>query len=320
MTAEERKKFLHFLYGIEQYLTWKYTKSSKELREFKEIKNWFLFKDFYSFRKLIINEISQGITPDTETKINLILNSFVKKDIKLDVLFKYLNEKIEDYFLKDIAYLLKKTPKINLNDFLSKGQVDSKIWLVEELKKYSELNSLNLNSIAIYGSWYGFLVPFLYENFSDLTCVRGFDIDAQSNYRAEVLLQRYLHNKWKFKTVTQDVENLMPIGASGKLMYSCINEFNQKIKETTKFELIINTSAEHMSDKWLSNLRKEQFVCLQTNNMHDTIGHINTFNSYEEAKEHYRNFGQILWAGKRPLMDRYERYMFFLRRRDLWNE
>ena len=89
MTAEERKNFLHFLYGIEQYLTWKYTKSSTEYREFKEIKNWFLFKDFYSFRKLIINEISQGITPDTETKINLILNSFVKKDIKIDILFKY---------------------------------------------------------------------------------------------------------------------------------------------------------------------------------------------------------------------------------------
>ena len=115
----------------------------------------------------------------------------------------------------------------------------------------------------------------------------------------------------------QDVSQLIPLGSSGKIKYSIINDFNQKISETKKFDIIINTSAEHMDNKWFENLRKDQIVCVQTNNMHDIEGHINTFSSYEEAKEHYRNLGQILWAGKQLLMGSDERYMFMLRRRNL---
>lgn len=317
MNVEERKYSLHFIYGIEQYIKWKYSVKSKEYREFKEVKNWFLFKDFYSLRKLIIQEISQGITPDTETKINLILNDFIEKDIKINLLITYINEKIYDYFLKDLQVLINRFPNINLNDFLSQGQVISKIWLVNELKNYVQTQNLKVKNIAIYGSWYGFLIPFLYENFTDLDFIRGFDLDANANYKSEILLQRYVKNKWKYKSVTQNVEEIIPIGSSGKLFYYCINEFNQKIKETIKFDIIINTSAEHMNDKWLENLRKEQIVCVQTNNMNDIAGHINTFSTFDEAKEHYRNLGQILWAGKKTLMESYERYMFFLRRRNL---
>jgi len=317
MNVQERKEILHFIYGIEKYLLWKYSSKSKELREFKEFKNWFLFKDFYSLRKLIMQEISLGITPNTETKINLILNDFVKKDIKASVLMEYLNEKISDYFLKDLQVLINKDPNINLNDFLSQGQVVSKIWLIKELKNYVQTHNFDLKNIAIYGSWYGFLVPFLYDSFTNLNFIRGFDLDAKANHKSEIFLNRYVVDNWKYKSVTQNVNEMIPIGSSGKLFYYCINEFNQKIKEINKFDLIINTSAEHMNDKWLENLRKEQVVCVQTNNIKDIEGHINAFDSFEKAKDHYRNLGQILWSGKHPLMENYERYMFFLRRRNL---
>jgi hypothetical protein len=315
--TEERKIELHFLYGLEKYLEWKYTKKSREFSLFKEIKDWVLFQDFFSLRKLLIEEIKKGIHSYTETYINLILNKYVEKEIKKDLLLKYICETIDDVFLLDIAKFIRRIPSINLNDFLSQGQIRSKIWLLSELKKYELENKLEFKNIAIYGSWYGFTVPFLYESLENLECVRGFDIDANANYRSEIFLQRYVADKWKYKTITQDVSRLIPLGASGKIKYSLSNDYNQKISETKKFDIIINTSAEHMDDSWLKNLSKEQIVCIQTNNMKDTEGHINVFDTFEKAKDHYRNLGQILWAGTMPLMENYERYMFFLRRRNL---
>lgn len=315
--TEKRKSELHFLYGIEKFIIWKYTKKSQEFNVFKEIKDWFLFQDYFSLRKLFIEEIKKGIHSYTETYTNLLLNKNVEKEIKSDLLLKYICEAIDDAFLLDIAKFIRKIPSIDLNDFLSQGQVNSKIWLLSELKKFQLENKLEIKNVAIYGSWYGFLVPFLYESLENLECVRGFDIDANANYRSEIFLQRYIADNWKYKTITQDVSKLIPLGASGKIKYSVINDFNQKISETKKFDIVINTSSEHMDDKWLENLRKEQIVCVQTNNMKEVEGHINTFSTFEEAKDHYRNLGQILWAGKNPLMENYERYMFFLRRRNL---
>ena len=317
MNTEERKKKLHFLYGIEKFLIWHYTKGSREYNLFLQIKQWFLFQDYFSLRKLLISEIMKGMNSYTETYINMLLNHHVEKDIKADILLKYICETIDDDFLLDIAKFVRRIPTIDLNDFLSQGQIESKTWLLSELKKFTQENNLNLQNIAIYGSWYGFLVPFLYMCFPNLENVRGFDLDSQSNYRSEIFLQRYVKDNWKYKTITQDVNSLIPLGASGKIKYTLINDFNQKIVETQKFDIIINTSAEHITDKWLQNLRKDQIVCIQTNNMDNIQDHINTFKTFDEAKDHYRNLGQILWAGKKPLIKDNERYMFFLRRRNL---
>jgi len=317
MNTQDRKEILHFLYGLETYIVFKYGKDSDNYRNISHIKKWFLFQDFFSLRKLLMHEIVKGYNNDSESDLNLILHDKVEKTIKKDYLLKYVNAIIDDNYIFLLAKFFRRLPHVDLNDFLSKGQVNSKLWLITELKKIIDNKSLEIKNIAIYGCWYSFLAPLLLNEFN-LESVRGFDIDPQCTSRSDLFMQDYVQSEWKYKCVTQDVNELIPLGASGKLKYYIVNDFNQKISETKKFDLIINTSAEHMKDSWLKNLRKDQLVLIQTNNMIDiSKGHINCFESFDKAKDYYRSLGEIYWAGNAPLTDEYERYMFFLRRRDL---
>ena len=61
----------------------------------------------------------------------------------------------------------------DLGDFLSRGQVKSKIWLATELAKCVEGK---LGNVVFYGGWYNFVAYFLFSQF-EVDKVYSFDTD-----------------------------------------------------------------------------------------------------------------------------------------------
>ena len=75
--------------------------------------------------------------------------------------------------LPNLARTIKEFPNINL-DCLSKSQIQSKEWLINELYKRVGLSG---KRIAILAGWYGMLAQPLYELCPDIEYIRSFDWD-----------------------------------------------------------------------------------------------------------------------------------------------
>ena len=237
-----------------------------------------------------------------------MLNQFIDYKVDTRKHLQYICHTIDDKFLKDLSIFSLYHKDQNVNDFLSIGQVESKIWLIEVLQKFSYLN---FTKIAIYGCWYGFLVPFFIE-ILQTEFIRGFDIDVNSYYRSEQYLAQYVSNNWQYKAVLQDVNEIY-VNNNNELCYTTRNLDNLDIQEINKFNLIVNTSSEHMSDKWIQNLKKEQIILVQTNNMNHLKEHINCCTSLDHAIEKYSKYGEIIWSGSKTMVTDYERYMIIFK-------
>ena len=133
-------------------------------------------------------------------------------------------------------------------DAFSSGQIGSKIWLCEQL----ELLFDNIDSIWIYGGWYG-ITSFLLKSRGkiNISTIRSYDIDPACESIADMINENWVYQKWQFKAHTIDCSTLVPTSGNP--------------------ELIINTSTEHFdSMDWWHNIPKGTYVAIQGNNMkHD---------------------------------------------------
>ena len=73
------------------------------------------------------------------------------------------------------------------------------------------------------------------------------------------------------------------------------------------YDLVINTSSEHMTEDWFKKLKKGTTVALQSNDFHDILEHINTVKNLKELEEKYP-MSKILFSGVKDC-DRYNRFM-----------
>ena len=74
-------------------------------------------------------------------------------------------------FFDNFGQVLKKYPDIDIKDLFSKGQMESKRWLVNELEKINE----PLGTVFLCAGWYGSLAAFLFESNLDIEKIRSFD-------------------------------------------------------------------------------------------------------------------------------------------------
>ena len=90
-------------------------------------------------------------------------------DIKARSLIGFLAWYIPDESLlqrtaRFMAYFANQDMDIpNLGDFYSRGQIKSKIWLIQELVK--AVGEEKLGNVVFYGGWYNFIAHFLFEQF-----------------------------------------------------------------------------------------------------------------------------------------------------------
>jgi len=134
-----------------------------------------------------------------------------------------------------------------------KGQVRSKIWLVEELEKtLPEYHKER--KIAIYGGWNGVLSSILFNSNIAIEHITSVNIDSIGEEIASTVNKRQ-EMDGKFKAVTADM-----------------------VDYTVPANIVINTSCEHITqeqyEKWLDNQPDDALFVMQSNNYFELEEHI----------------------------------------------
>lgn len=167
------------------------------------------------------------------------------------------------------------------------SQCESKMWL------YKEMSKLNLNndSVAILGGWFAhIIVPFLLD---DLKCgnVVNFEIDRDSKDISYRFNNRYKQSKKYF--------------AAEK------NVMLDKIPSKYNFDIVINTSCEHMF--YMKKFRELNYdidpvYVLQSTDNDEYDDHINCVENENELAEQ-ANMSQIFFKGSKILSNGMTRFM-----------
>lgn len=173
-------------------------------------------------------------------------------------------------------------PKRTLDAFY-KGQIQSKVWLVNELQKHID----SPVTIEIYGGWVGVLSSLIFQTSGiKVNSITSIDIDPTCKAIAEELNRIEFH-QGLFKAETADMCGCSPSS-----------------------DVIINTSCEHITqvqyDEWLTKVNTSQLLILQSNN-YQIEEHVRIASDLGEFKAQ-ANLSTVLYAGELEL-SLYKRFM-----------
>lgn len=230
---------------------------------------------------------------------------------------KFPNDKI---FRGIMSYL-----KLNLNndalqDAFSRSQIKSKIWLIEELSKLDtdENRSLGIfplkgpvmTNVMVMAGWFGQLKS-IFDKKMTYKKMRIVELDRSACEISDYIFNLSELENYKVKAVNTDINNL----TLHKNGYEWeVENFKENSKYSEKFlpDLIINTSAEHMTDEWYKQIRFKEMesnpiVAIQSNNLFDIPEHINCVHSVDHMKKKFP-MKEILFEGELQLKG-YKRVM-----------
>ena len=206
-------------------------------------------------------------------------------------------------FFDNIGQLLNNYPDIDLRDLFSKGQMESKKWLVDELIKLN----LDLKTIFLCAGWYGSLATFLFESGISLDKIRSFDVNPSCANIADTFNRSWVNNSWQFKAITQDIFDI----DYNEHMWQCWSNSNNRMSYpiTDKPDTIINTSCEHIKDftAWYNKIPKDKLIVLQSNNYFEVSDHVNCSENLLEFSLTCP-MSNVLYEGKLEL-PKYDRFM-----------
>ena len=89
-------------------------------------------------------------------------------------------------------------------DSFSRGQLQSKLWLIDELTKLQK----DLGLVYLCAGWYATLATLLFESNIGIKAIRSFDIDEQCRSIAETFNKPWVKDGWKFKASTKDINKI----------------------------------------------------------------------------------------------------------------
>ena len=125
-----------------------------------------------------------------------------------------------------------------------KGQINSKIWLIEQLKKLPRAHSMD---ILICGGWYGVMATLLFNSDLYVHKITSMDIDHKCKSIAHTMNKQY-EISGKFNAITANM-----------LSY----------KDYDRYDMIINTVCEHLTqeqyNEWLKLIPNDKIIVLQSN-------------------------------------------------------
>ena len=186
-------------------------------------------------------------------------------------------------------------------DCFSRGQIESKLWLVNELNKLD----VELGTVFLCAGWYATLATMLFESNINVDKVRSFDIDPSCVDIAEVFNKPWVMKDWKFKSSIQDIYDIN----YNQHTYAVKRSDGSQVNLTDSPNTVINTSCEHIEnfEEWYAKIPTGKLVVLQSNNYYEVQEHVNCVSSIEEfaVKAPMNN---ILYSGELEL-PKYKRFM-----------
>ena len=170
-------------------------------------------------------------------------------------------------------------------DAFWRGQILSKEWLITELEKQRN-NFKQWPTIDIHGGWVGTLASLLFQSNLYIGNIRSIDIDPECQDIALTMNQMEVE-AGKFRAIVGDMCDIR-----------------------SDADIVINTSFEHITqeqyDLWLSGLRQDSLIVLQSNN-YKIPEHVRIAKDLEEFKQQ-ADLEKILYAGELDL-PLYKRFM-----------
>jgi|TARA_B110000093_G_C12970197_1_gene411950 hypothetical protein len=203
-------------------------------------------------------------------------------------------------FFDNFGQVLNKYPSIDIQDLFSKGQIESKRWLVNELEKIN----MELGTVFICAGWYGSLATFLFESDVRLDKIRSFDIDESCAGIAETFNRLKTMDGWKFKASTLDI-----LGMDYPTTYTTYRSDGTGLELTEMPNTVINTSCEHIENfaEWYDKILAGTLIILQTNNFFEIPEHVNCSIDLDDFSR-VTPMKEVLYQGQLEL-SKYTRYM-----------
>lgn len=236
-----------------------------------------------------------------------ILDSDDRETAILEYCIKYLGKQdTQDKIFRGISDYKKKVNGTAIYDLMSRSQIKSKIWLVEQLA----LLESNYANVAVMAGWFG-QIKTIYDQRLTYSKMRIVELDRSACQTSDYVFNLGNLENHKVKAVCANVNRL----TLHKTGYEWLVEnFRDGTKYSEKFlpDLIINTSAEHMTEEWFHQLRFKQLdsdpiVAIQSNNLFDLAEHVNCVHSVDHMKKKYP-MREVLFAGELQLKG-YKRVM-----------
>lgn len=298
--------------------------------EFVNLQTELLFRVIMSFpepTEEILDALKNLIAVDSEPDLFLLFKVLQAIDpeceeiatLKSNTLMKTKMAETVD-FITGKRYVIPQNMKKMINRFegdaltdaFSRGQLRSKMWLVDIVKALE----IDLgDTIYVCAGWYGVLSALLFERIETKN-IYSFDIDPSTDNPADTLNKEYIMDNMKFKSFVYDVRNLKYTTETLPINHYRYTDAINFEKTTTTHEIsaptcVINTSCEHIEnfDEWFGNIPKGTLVIMQNNNFveHDDLTVVNTIDC-EHAWVEKLNLSEVIYQGTLEL-EKYDRYM-----------
>lgn len=252
-----------------------------------DLRRAYIDKDLSSIFRIVSDDNKENlrkfIMEDNIWKLWPLLDSIV--DTQFVSAFK-------SFFVNEIEYD---------KDCFSRGQLESKLWLVKELKKVTP----DIGTTFLCAGWYGTLATMLFESGIRINKIRSFDIDDSCRSIAETFNKPWVKQDWKFKTCTQDIHDINFLEHN----YTVKRADGTECKLDDIPDTIINTSCEHIEDfeHWFTKIPDGKLVILQSNNFTTVEEHVNCVKDSLHFAE-MAPLSKVLFTGELPL-EKYTRFM-----------
>lgn len=278
-----------------------------------DLRRAYIDRDFNSIFRLLPNEVN-GDTEDLRKAVveqnlhsifRLVQDDDLRKLILEDNTWK-LWPVLERYTNTQFTAAFKSFFVNNIEidkDCFSRGQLQSKIWLIHELKKCK----LELGTIYLCAGWYATLAVMLFECGLKIDKIRSFDIDPTCENIADNFNKPWFVDQWRFKAVTKNIMHITYNEHWWESWSTANNRMSKPICD--KPDTIINTSCEHLPDftGWYNKIPQGKLIVLQANNYHEVEEHVNTYNTVEEFSAS-APMTTVLYQGELELK-KYKRFM-----------
>lgn len=266
-----------------------------------------------STHKIILQYIGKTTGVDKNmADLSLSIQRALNSDNFEDEFIKAYFSMLDRYFQSDKIfrginnYIKENLDRSVINDAFSRSQIKSKIWLIDELLKIES----NYDNVLVMAGWFGQLKS-IYDKKLTYAKMRVVEIDKLACEISDYIFNLANLQGYKVKSVLADINNL----TCYKNGYEWdVTNFKEGTNYKEKFlpDLIINTSAEHMTEEWYNQIRFKEMesnpiVAIQSNNMFDLDEHVNCVHSVSHMKKKFP-MKEVLFEGELQLKG-YKRVM-----------
>jgi len=302
--SEKQSSPVEWLYGLEDYFNFSNnTEATEFLHDF--VSTYYSEEPWSILKKLVIK--SHELDKTLFSKHLNCYISAINKQYNMIELASCLRDYSKEKLLNAVHMYERQSGDIAvLNDALSRSQIKSKIWLIEELLKIDS----NYNNVMVMAGWFG-QIKVLYDKRLTYAKMRIVELDKTACETSDYIFNLSNLENYKVKAINADINNLI-LHKNGYEWN--VENFKEGSKYTEKFlpDLIINTSAEHMDEEWFDQIRFKEMesnpiVAIQSNNLFDIPEHINCVHGIDHMKKKFP-MKEILFEGELQLKG-YKRVM-----------